>query len=441
LWENRHSHFPPVTLEMQATTDRSAAIALDILAKIFREDLGRRLAVRLWDGTQVPACSDRAPAFIVNAPYALRAALTPPLDLNPGRAFVSGLIDVEGDIVDAVDVFMRGLGRISNAAAVPLLGQLLRLPKPPAFADRGEAQLRGVAHSRRRDAQAVGFHYDQSLEFYRNFLDEHLVYSCAYFDDGVETLADAQLAKIDHLFRKLRLAPGERLLDIGCGWGALVLRAAAHWGVQATGITLSRSQYEEGRRRIAQANLEDRATIELCDYRDLGGRTFDKIVSVGMFEHVGRRRFDEYFEAAYRALRPGGLFVNHHITGTAGGRFIDRYVFPDGELVPIDVSVHHALRAGFDVRDVENLREHYARTLTEWVANLERNGAAVTRIAGSRAFRIWRLYMGGSAQGFRSGRLGLFQTLLAKPYADGTAAIPATRRDLYAGSQAALRPS
>ncbi|HTV72292.1 MAG TPA: cyclopropane-fatty-acyl-phospholipid synthase family protein, partial [Candidatus Acidoferrales bacterium] len=272
---------------MQATTDRSAAIALDILAKIFREDLGRRLAVRLWDGTQVPACSDRAPAFIVNAPYALRAALTPPLDLNPGRAFVSGLIDVEGDIVDAVDVFMRGLGRISNAAAVPLLGQLLRLPKPPAFADRGEAQLRGVAHSRRRDAQAVGFHYDQSLEFYRNFLDEHLVYSCAYFDDGVETLADAQLAKIDHLFRKLRLAPGERLLDIGCGWGALVLRAAAHWGVQATGITLSRSQYEEGRRRIAQANLEDRATIELCDYRDLGGRTFDKIVSVGMFEHVG----------------------------------------------------------------------------------------------------------------------------------------------------------
>jgi len=301
-----------------------------------------------------------------------------------------------------------------------------------------EAHLRGKRHSLARDRAAIGFHYDQPVEFYASFLDRNLVYSCAYFDDGVEDLENAQRAKIDYTLRKLRLAPGERLLDIGCGWGALVVRAAKEYGAQVLGVTLSERQAREGARAIAAANLGHRARIELLDYRRLPKTTFDKIVSIGMFEHVGRNRLPEYFSTAYRLLEPGGLFLNHGIAihrsnprdGKASG-FMGRFIFPDGELVNVSESLQIAEKAGFEVRDVESLREHYARTLREWVRNLERNRSQAIAAAGDQSYRAWRLYMAASAQGFRSGRVGVYQALLAKPRNDGGVNLPATRRDLY----------
>jgi cyclopropane-fatty-acyl-phospholipid synthase len=416
---------------------RSVKDSLAVLRLLFPDGVGRDFDVEFWDGTHVAAGDGSRFTLRLLAPFALRAALTPPLDLNPGRAFVEGWIEIGGDAEAAVDALERAVQTFPKPA-LPLLGaRLLRLPRPPAGSRTGQARLRGRVHSRRRDAAAVGFHYDQPLEFYAAFLDPRLVYSCAYFETADATLEQAQLAKIDYLLKKLRLAPGERLLDIGCGWGALVMRAAERYGARALGITLSEPQRDEAVRRIAAQGLEGRASVEVRDYRALGGLTFDKVVSVGMYEHVGRSRLAEYFKAAYGALRPGGLFLNHGISdqtpqrrGYLGG-FIDRYVFPDGELIPISDGLEVAERAGFEVRDVENLREHYSLTLRHWVANLQRNAESAIAAAGERTYRIWRLYMAGSAQGFRSGRMGLVQSLLAKPHADGSLSLPLTRRDLY----------
>jgi cyclopropane-fatty-acyl-phospholipid synthase len=264
-----------------------------------------------------------------------------------------------------------------------------------------------------------------------------MVYSCAYWDDGVDSLDEAQSAKLDYTLRKLRLRPGERLLDIGCGWGALVIRAA-QLGAQSLGITLSRPQRDEAQRRIASAGVAAFARVEYRDYRELRGERFDKIVSIGMFEHVGRARFAEYFRAVHDALLPGGLFLNHAIADQSGARsgrargFMGRFIFPDGELVPIADALAFAERAGFEVRDVENLREHYARTLRSWVSNLERNRSAAIAAAGETSYRLWRLYLAGSAQGFSTGRIAVFQSLLARPEERGRVELPPTRRDLYA---------
>ena len=297
----------------------------------------------------------------------------------------------------------RASSSLTAASVVRLIGALRRLPKPglPAL---HEASLHGRAHTPARDRAAIGFHYDQPVEFYASFLDPQLVYSCAYYDEGVDSLEAAQSAKLDHTLRKLRLRPGERLLDIGCGWGALAITAARDFGARAMGITLSRRQYEEAKRRIAAASLGDRVRIELRDYRELRGERFDKIVSVGMFEHVGRARFAEYFRAAFDSLRPGGLLLNHAIAdqspkrkGYKASGFLGRYIFPDGELVPVSEALGAGERAGFEVRDVENLREHYERTLRAWLSNLESNRAAAITAAGAESYRLWRLYLGGSA--------------------------------------------
>jgi cyclopropane-fatty-acyl-phospholipid synthase len=416
--------------------DPATQRSLAVLRGLFRDRLGRDVAVRFWDGTTIPA-----PAalfeLIVATPFALRAALTPPLDLNPGRAVVEGWLGVAGDIEVALDALERSVGRLSKLALARLVTQLARLPAPPKL-DAGGVQLAGRRHSKARDAAAVGFHYDQPVAFYRTFLGNDLVYSCGYWDEGVTTLDGAQRAKLDYVLDKVRLRAGETFLDIGCGWGSLVIRAAQR-GARALGITLSRRQYDEAQRRIEAAGVADRARVELRDYRDLGERAFDAIASIGMVEHVGRERLPEYFEVAYRALRAGGLFLNHGITSQsrdgkgwrAGGDFIGRYVFPDGDLVSLDTSLRAAESAGFEVRDVENLREHYARTLRAWVANLEAARDAVIELTDARTQRIWRLYMAGSARNFGLGRMGLAQTLLGKPRGDGTTDIPATRRDLY----------
>jgi len=411
--------------------------AIGILKLLFRSEFARRFSVRFWDGTTVPASEHADFELVVNTPFALRAAFTPPLDLNPGRAYVERYVDIVGDAEAAVDAFAHAVEYMPKAS-VPLLAlRLARAPRPPRDAGTRQANLQGKVHSPKRDAAAIGFHYDQPLGFYRAFLDSAMVYSCAYFDRGIESLAEAQQAKIDHIFRKIRLMPGDELLDVGCGWGALVI-AAAQRGARALGITLSRVQFEEATRRIAELGLQGRAAVELRDYRELGKRTFDKIVSVGMVEHVGRQRLRRYFEAAFAALRPGGLFLNHGITDQTPGRrgiratgFINRYVFPDGDLVAVSEGNAIAERAGFEVRDVENLREHYARTLRSWVANLESCYDEIVRLTDERTYRIWRLYMAGSAQGFNRGRMGIFQTLFAKPDVQGRAGVPPTRRDLY----------
>ena len=424
---------------MTATTTSTATYvdrSLAILNAMFGSRFAEAFAVVFWDGTIVQARSEQRFTLRINEPYALRAAFTPPLDLSPGRAFAEKWIDIEGDIEAAIDEIELAMNRMSRLALPRVLTMLVRLPKAPADT-LAAAQLRGKRHSRERDAAAIGFHYDQPVSFYGSFLDSRMVYSCGYWDEGVRTLDEAQLAKIDYTLRKVRLRPGERLLDIGCGWGALVIRAAQQFGAQALGITLSRAQYDEAQRRIVAAGVADRVRVELRDYRDLRNESFDKVVSVGMVEHVGRERLGTYFRAAYDALRDGGLFLNHGIgqqsrdgRGYRVGGFMARYVFPDGDLIGIDTALRAAERAGFEIRDVENLREHYARTLRAWYANLDAKRDEAVAATDERTFRIWRIYLAGSARNFWRGQMGLFQTLLAKNLG-GPAPLPATRRDLY----------
>jgi cyclopropane-fatty-acyl-phospholipid synthase len=416
------------------------------LRSIFGENYARYFSIQLWEGTLIPAQVEQRFTLCVNDPGALRTAFKPPVDLNAGRAFAAGLLDVEGDVESAIDAMMAVMDRPAIGTLAKLAMLLRRLPAA-ALPKMREAELRGKRHSPARDRAAIGFHYDQPVPFYRSFLDGNLVYSCAYFDDGVETIDQAQLAKIDYSLRKLRLKPGERLLDIGCGWGALVVRAAEKFGAYVLGVTLSERQCEEARRRISAAGVGERARVERWDYRQLPATTFDKIVSIGMFEHVGREKLPAYFSTAHSLLKDGGLFLNHGIAnqhrtlrdGRSSG-FMDRFIFPDGELVNVSDALQIAEQAGFEVRDVENLREHYTRTLRAWVANLERNREAAIASAGEQSYRAWRLYMAGSAQGFRTGRMGLFQSLLAKPLRTGVIPeLPRTRRDLYESWASSLR--
>ncbi|HEV8019999.1 MAG TPA: cyclopropane-fatty-acyl-phospholipid synthase family protein [Candidatus Lustribacter sp.] len=417
---------------------QSAERSLSILRTLFGKRFARDFAIELWDGTRIEALQTALFTLKINEPFGLRAAFAPPLDLSPGRAFVEKWIDIEGDIETAIQTLERAIGAFPRFALPKMVAQLLQLPKAPPATDDG-VQLSGKRHTKKRDAAAIGFHYDQPIAFYSAFLDSRMVYSCGYWDDGVQTLDDAQVAKIDYTLRKVRLRPGERLLDIGCGWGALVIRAAQQFGAHALGVTLSRRQHEEAQRRIAAAGVGDKVRVELRDYRDLRGETFDKIVSVGMVEHVGRERLRTYFQTAYDALRDGGLFLNHGISqqskdgkGYRGSGFIDRYVFPDGDLVSVDTALRGAESVGFEVRDVENLREHYARTLRAWYTNLETRRDEIIAATDERTYRIWKLYMAGSASNFWRGQMGLIQTLLAKTEKGGPANIPATRRDLYA---------
>lgn len=294
----------------------------------------------------------------------------------------------------------------------------------------------GRLHSKERDRQAIHYHYDLPAEFYSLWLDPRMVYSCAYFKNPDENLDSAQVRKLDYICRKLRLRPGERLLDIGCGWGALIIHAASHYGVECVGITLSVSQAEVARERLRRVGLSGRCRVEVSDYRDIDhDLQYDKIVSVGMFEHVGEALLPEYFHIAWNLLRPGGVFLNHAIAYSAtyrrrGPSFTDRYVFPDGELLPISTSLREAELNGFELRDVESLREHYALTLHHWIQRLEAHREEARRITDDITYRIWRLYMAGSAHGFRSGRLNVYQALFAKPL-HGHSGLPLMRADWY----------
>lgn len=423
---------------MESTRQAVSSLpSTSILRAIFGDAYLCGFDIRLWDGTLLHSTTaQRSFTLVINAPTALRGAFMPPLDRNFGAAFVSGAIDIEGDLVAGLRALMNTRDARNVFDDARLMFMLLRAPKNGHHTEDGAAHLSGARHSRERDRAAIQFHYDHPLDFYRIFLDTNMVYSCGYFDDGITDLDAAQSAKLDYVLAKLRLEPGMSILDIGCGYGSLVIRAAGH-GARAHGITLSTVQFEEANRRIRELGLEDRATIELRDYRDLAGMQFDRIASIGMVEHVGREKQREYFSVAFNALRPGGLFLNHGIAEQSPGRntprnaFIENYVFPDGDLIAVSDTLGFAERTGFEVRDVENLREHYARTLQHWVDRIDAHRDEAIEIAGNAAYRTWRLYMAGSAVSFENASIAIFQSLLAKPDRAGHVLIPATRRDLY----------
>lgn len=397
-------------------------------------------AVRLWDGSLWGASPAEARfTWVLNHPGALRRMFWPLNELSLGEAYIFGDFDIEGDLEAAFSLGDQLLERHWSWREKLQMGKALRRRSQGDRQDGGRrpARLHGAAHSRRRDSEAVTYHYDVSNDFYRLWLDQRMVYSCGYFTAESDDLDKAQEGKLDYICRKLRLRPGERLLDLGCGWGGLILHAARKYGAQSVGITLSRPQAELANERIRAAGLADRCRAEVRDYREIeewGG--FDKLVSVGMFEHVGESRLPEYFERAWRLLRPGGVFLNHGITKSLahpdppGPSFIDQYVFPDGELLPIATTVKTAEICGFEVRDLESLREHYALTLRHWVRRLEAQYEKARRLTNEVTCRIWKLYMAGSAHGFRIGRINVYQALLSKP--DGAdSRLPLTRDDWY----------
>jgi cyclopropane-fatty-acyl-phospholipid synthase len=299
-------------------------------------------------------------------------------------------------------------------------------------------QKLGLAPSKELNRDAIPFHYDVSNDFYALWLDEQMIYSCAYYESASQSLEQAQRNKLDLICRKLRLKPGERMLDIGCGWGALICWAAEHYGVTAHGITLSRNQYDHAQRTIKNRGLEHRVTVELIDYRDVKGEVeYDKVSSVGMFEHVGLKNLPTYFAVANRVLKPGGLFLNHGITSAEGGwkksdttEFINRYVFPDAQLETISTVQQVMEDSSFEIHDVENLRPHYALTLREWVKRLEQNREEALKYVPESVYRIWRFYMASCAVQFEEGNTGVYQILASKraPFQNP---VPLTRRDLY----------
>jgi cyclopropane-fatty-acyl-phospholipid synthase len=415
-----------------------STVCTEFLDALLGEYPRRDFQVRLWDGTVWGAEMQPLFALVLKHPGALRAMFSSPSELTLGEAYIHDDFDIEGDIEASFDLADYLLGQKRSLwESFDLNERLAKLPK----SDRPQAGLHlvdssGKVHSKERERQAISYHYDLPADFYALWLDPCMVYSSAYFCKPAEDLDSAQVRKLDYVCRKLRLHPGERLLDIGCGWGALIMHAAAHYGVHCVGITLSVPQAELARGRLRAAGLNDRCRVEVSDYRDIDhDQQYDKIVSVGMFEHVGEAFLPEYFHRAWNLLQPGGVFLNHGISQSAtyhrrGSSFTDRYVFPDGDLVPISTSLRAAERSEFEVRDVESLREHYALTLHHWVQRLESHAEEARQITSDTTYRIWRLYMAGSAHAFRSGRLNVYQTLLAKPM-NGRTGLPLTRDDWY----------
>lgn len=451
--DSRHPHgvYPKTARESDA-----ARTALNIL---FGPRAERSFAVQFWDG-QVDRPDDATPDFtlVLNYPGTLRRMLKPPFELSICEAFIAADFDILGSAESAA-----GLGEnIRSDLASPLrLAHLTRalrslptddVPPPhPVVRAPDPHEVGSARHTPLRDAAAVRSHYDVGNDFYQMWLDKRMVYSCAYFTSPDNTLDDAQEAKLEHICRKLRLSPGEKFLDVGCGWGGLIMHAAERFGVTAHGITLSYEQAALARERIRERGLESRCTVELRDYRQLSANgEFDKIASVGMVEHVGRANLPVYFDKLHTYLRSGGLLLNHgivHVPGATGkprlrdrifdrfwgdNAFINKYVFPDGELPQLAEVIACAEGSGFETRDVESLREHYAITLRHWVSNLEQRRLAAVASVGEEIYRIWRLYMAASAFGFASGRLAVDQVLLAKPNLSGHSAVPLTRADIYA---------
>lgn len=427
-----------------------------VLSEIFAGCLLDKVGVRLWDGTAWPDEGPHAAMLALKHSGALGQMFLPGTEVGLAEAYLHDDFDIEGDIAAAFEIGDFLLAHLGDwKKKLKLAGLLVALPEREGRSTMRRAarqllpQIRGKQHSFERDRRAVTFHYDISNDFYRLWLDRRMVYSCAYFTSQDDDLDAAQERKLDYLCRKLRLRPGQRLLDIGCGWGALVIHAAKHFGVRAEGLTLSESQAEWARARIAETGLTNEATIDLRDYREIssdGSQLYDAIVSVGMAEHVGREKLPDYFSAAHRALKPGGVFLNQAIgegvvarPDNRNGSFIEQYVFPDGDIPPLPIMLRAADSAGFEIRDVENLREHYALTLRHWLGRLETHHAEALSFVDEATYRVWRLYLAGSGHGFRRAYIAVYQTLLAKLDPSGQTNLPLTRDDWYTQSRAVRR--
>ncbi len=430
-------------MQTNVLADPAVRVTLDTLELLFTGDAAQQVRVRLWDGTYWPDDTPRPATLVLKHPGALRAMLLPGTEVGLGEAYLYDDFDIEGNVESVFGLADALTGNAPDWRTKLHVGSgLTRLPagEHKRQGRRGPARLSGRKHSVERDRQAVTYHYNVSNDFYALWLDRRMVYSCAYFHSSDDDLDTAQEQKLEHICRKLRLKPGQRLLDIGCGWGGLVIYAAQHYGVDATGITLSQPQADLANRRIASANLSDRCRVEVRDYREVApdnSNGYDALVSVGMFEHVGAAKLPSYFDRAWQLLKPGGVFLNHGIASRAtdlnqgGPSFSNTYVFPDGELRPINLTLHAAEESGFEVRDVESLREHYALTLRHWVRGLEAHHDRALEFVDEPTYRVWRLFMSGSAYGFSAGRLNVYQSLLVKPDRQGRSGLPWTRADWY----------
>ncbi|MEU2450031.1 cyclopropane-fatty-acyl-phospholipid synthase family protein [Streptomyces sp. NPDC012765] len=449
------------------------------LAVVAERLLGAPLPVRVraWDGSE--AGPPDGPVLVIHDRRAVRRMLWRPGELGLARAWVAGELTVEGDLFDLLDrvaglLWERGqevppvgpevstaqgapgplaaLGGLARRAGLPALSGLpgarwrdpalraaareliaLAGPLPPPAPPAEEAAYRrgGQRHSKSRDRRAVSHHYDVGNDFYERVLGPSMVYSCAYWSPG-STLEEAQRDKLDLVCRKLALRPGERLLDVGCGWGSMALHAAREYGVRVTGVTLSREQAAYARKRVADEGLTEQVDIRIQDYRDVKDGPYEAISSIGMAEHVGADRYRDYARTLHALLRPGGRLLNHQIARRPEpdeeayriDEFIDAYVFPDGELSPLGTTVGELERAGFEVRDVEALREHYGLTLRAWVARLEEHWSEAVRLTSPGRARVWQLYMAACALGFERGRLGVNQVLAVRTTAAGDARLP-----------------
>lgn len=424
-----------------ARSDDAKRLTLGLMDEVFGGKPTLKVGARFWDGSLWPDAAPRAATLVLKHPGALRAMLLPGSEVGLAEAYLYDDFDVEGDMESVFELAdgltEKTLGGREKLRAARVLRRLPRgADRQPGR--RGPARLSGKQHSIERDRQAVTYHYDVSNDFYALWLDQRMAYSCGYFHSPDEDLDTAQERKLDYICRKMRLKPGQRLLDIGCGWGGLVMHAARRYGVDATGITLSRPQAELANERIAAAGLADHCRVEVRDYREMDDPDgYDTLASVGMFEHVGAALLPTYFAQAWRLLKPGGFFLNHGIANRAmhaqvhRPSFSNTYVFPDGELTPIHVTLSAAEGKGFEARDVESLREHYALTLRHWVRRLEAQHTQALRHVDEPTFRVWRLFMSGSAFGFARGSLNVYQTLLVKPDERGQSRFPLTRQDWY----------
>ncbi|WP_328748009.1 class I SAM-dependent methyltransferase [Streptomyces sp. NBC_00285] len=422
------------------------------LRELFEKLLGVPLPVRVraWDGSE--AGPPNAPVLVVRNRRAVRRLLWKPGELGLARAWVAGDLGIEGDLYTALGLISglvwergedaRGLRQALRdpevRAAVRGLVALAGPPLPPAPPPEEVRRPRRHLHTKRSDRRAISHHYDVGNDFYELVLGPSMVYSCAYWEapgpDG--TLERAQRDKLDLVCRKLGLRPGHRLLDVGCGWGSMAVHAAREYGASVVGVTLSHEQAAYARKRVAEEGLTDRIEIRVQDYRDVADGPYDAISSIGMAEHVGAERYLEYAEDLLKLLQPGGRLLNHQIARrphrdesayTLDG-FIDAYVFPDGELAPLGTTVTQLERAGFEVRDVESIREHYALTLRGWVTNLEGEWTRAARLAGAGRARVWLLYMAACALAFERNRIGVNQVLAVRAPESGASGLPLRAR-------------
>ncbi len=418
---------PQSTLLSRVTrtiTTKAVTHRIQRLVEKVRATGGQPLDLILPDGSHLNFGQEPRAVMAIRDPNLLPILTHPTLGAL-GEAFVEGRIDIDGDIITVI----ASAERLAEASGSPISSRI----------NPGSSN-----HTPDQDLSDIKHHYDVGNEFYRLWLDERMVYSCAYFETGRETINEAQQAKLDHICRKLRLKAGERFLDIGCGWGGLILHAAQRYGVQATGITLSENQFTFATERIREAGLEERVNVLRLDYRDapshFGEASFDKVASVGMFEHVGLKNLPVYFGTARRLLRDRGLFLNHGFTssdidgrtvGSGVNDFIDKYVFPNNELLHLHVVIREMAAQNFEIYDVESLRPHYARTLAIWSQRLEAQLDVARRLVGERTLRIWRAYLAGVSLGFRQGWMNIYQVLASRQEADGPTELPMTRRWMY----------